>query len=123
MDADISAATQANLSQDAANDVLSRSVEDPGQHLAGEAAHGDQPVGKIDADLCHAIAVDLQNSGRSAEAETFYRAALALAPERSDTWSNLGLTILHSGRAAEAVECERQALRIDPDDIEALNNL
>ncbi len=78
---------------------------------------------EVDADLCHAVAVDLQNAGRRAEAETFYRAALALAPERPDSWANLGLTVLHEGRAEEAVECERQALRLDPDNVEALNNL
>ena len=77
----------------------------------------------FDADLCHATAVDLQNMGLQADAETLYRAALALAPERSDTWANLGLTVLHEGRVEEAVECERQALRLDPDNVEALNNL
>ena len=82
-----------------------------------------EPPVELDADMCHAVAVDLQNLGRGAEAETFYRAALALAPERPDSWANLGLVILHEGRAEEAVECERQALRIDPDNVEALNNL
>jgi tetratricopeptide (TPR) repeat protein len=89
----------------------------------GAAAGTGQPPLEIDADLCHAVAADLQNQGRGAEAETFYRAALALAPERPDTWSNLGLAVLQEGRAAEAVECERQALRIDPDNVEAMNNL
>jgi Flp pilus assembly protein TadD len=103
---------------DALDEIVLTWVGDPAQQpFAGE------PSLQFDADLCHAVAVDLQNSGRGAEAETFYRAVLALAPERPDTWSNLGLTVLREGRAAEAVECERQALRIDPDNVEALNNL
>lgn len=83
----------------------------------------DNPPVALDADMCHALAVDLQNLGRGAEAETFYRAALSLAPDRTDSWSNLGLAVLHGGRAEEAVECERQALRIEPDNVEAMNNL
>jgi Flp pilus assembly protein TadD len=91
---------------------------DPADAPGGE----EQPL-QIDADLCHAVAVDLQTLGRGAEAETFYRAALALAPERSDTWANLGLIVLREHRVQEAIECERQALRIDPGNVEALNNL
>jgi len=81
------------------------------------------PPPELDADACDAIADDLQNAGRAAEAETFYRAALALAPERPDSWANLGLAILKDGRPEEAVQCERQALRLDPEHVEALNNL
>jgi Flp pilus assembly protein TadD len=76
-----------------------------------------------DADLCHAVADDLQKQGRGNEAETYYRAALSLAPERPDSWANLGLAVLKDGRAEEAVQCEREALRLDPDNVEALNNL
>jgi tetratricopeptide (TPR) repeat protein len=92
--------------------------------VAGEAENGgsDSPV-EIDADWCHAFADDLQNRGRGNEAETFYRAALALAPERPDSWANLGLAVLKEGRAEEAVRCEREALRLDPENVEALNNL
>jgi Flp pilus assembly protein TadD len=108
--------------QDTSDEIVLRWVGDPAQSPHTGSSAGEPPF-EIDADLCHAVAVDLQNSGRSAEAETFYRAALALAPERPDSWSNLGLAVLHDGRAAEAVECERQALRIDPDNVEALNNL
>jgi Flp pilus assembly protein TadD len=93
-------------------------VGDPADMSGGE----EQPL-QVDADLCHAVAVDLQTLGRGAEAETFYRAALALAPERSDTWANLGLIVLQEHRVQEAIECERQALRIDPGNVEALNNL
>ncbi len=97
-------------------------ADTPTQIGASTERGGDDPI-VIDADLCHAIAADLQNQGRPSEAETFYRAALALSHDRPDSWANLGLTVLHAGRVEEAVECEREALRIDPDNVEALNNL
>jgi len=123
MDSDTPNPTLSHLSpQDASDEILLTWVGDPADSPLSKASEGEPPF-TIDADLCHAVAVDLQNSGRRVEAETFYRAALALAPERPDSWSNLGLTILQEGRAAEAIECERQALRIDPDNVEALNNL
>jgi len=81
------------------------------------------PPPEINADLCQEVADGLLNHGSAAEAETFYRAALALAPERPDSWANLGLAVLKEGRADEAVQCERQALRLDPENVEALNNL
>jgi len=109
-------------SSDAADEVLVRWAGDPAEAPPDDDTAGQSAI-PIDADLCHAVAVDLQNRGRGAEAETFYRAALALSPERPDSWANLGLTMLREGRAAEAVECERQALRIEPDNTEALNNL
>ena len=89
--------------------------------IKDEGATDVPPV--IDADLCHAVAQELQGRGREAEAETFYRAALALAPDRPNSWANLGLTVLRDGRAEEAVLCEREALRLDPDNVEAHNNL
>jgi Flp pilus assembly protein TadD len=75
------------------------------------------------AERFHAVADDLQTQGRGNEAETYYRAALALAPERPGSWANLGLAVLKDGRADEAVQCEREALRLDPENVEALNNL
>jgi tetratricopeptide (TPR) repeat protein len=89
---------------------------------APDTATPTKPL-EMNADTCHAIADDLQNLGRRAEAETFYRAALTLSPDRPDSWANLGLAILKDGRAEEAVLYERQALRLDPDNAEALNNL
>ncbi len=98
--------------------IRRESVEQPGDDFAERP---DEPG--LDADACHAIANDLHQQGQGIEAEAFYRAALALAPDRPESWANLGLAILKNGRAEEAVECERQALRLDPDNVEALNNL
>ncbi|MSP02221.1 MAG: tetratricopeptide repeat protein [Acetobacteraceae bacterium] len=82
-----------------------------------------EPPPDANAALCHALAEDLHKQGRAGEAETFYRAALALAPQRPDSWANLGLAVLTEGRAEEAIQCEREALRLDPDNVEAHNNL
>ncbi len=109
-------------SPNASDDVVFHRVADPTWKSPGDAAE-DEPQVIIDADLCHAMAVDLQNLRARRRGRNLYRAALALAPEHPDAWCNLGLVVLHDGRAAEAVECERQALRIDPDHVEALNNL
>jgi Flp pilus assembly protein TadD len=76
-----------------------------------------------DAERCHVLAEELHRTGRVGEAETFYRAALSLAPDRPSTWANLGLAVLKDGRAEEAVRCEREALRLDPANTEAHNNL
>lgn len=107
---------------DTSDDIAPPWIADPAQYPPRKAAE-EAPTVIVDADLCYATAVGLQNSGRGAEAEMYYRAALALAPEYPDAWCNLGLVVLHEGRAAEAVHCERQALRLDPDHVEALNNL
>ena len=77
----------------------------------------------IDAELCHQVAQGLHRDGREGEAETFYRAALSLAPGRPDSWAALGLAILKEGRAEEAVLCERESLRLDPTNPETHNSL
>jgi Flp pilus assembly protein TadD len=77
----------------------------------------------VDVETCQALGDDLQRQGRAKEAETFYRAALAMTPEHADIWSHLGLALLMDQRAEEAVLCEREALRLEPDNVEALNNL
>lgn len=76
-----------------------------------------------DADFYHDIAATLHRQGRAVNSIPYYRAALALEPERADTWSNLGLAALTAGRAEDAVQCERTALHLDPFDPEAHNNL
>jgi Flp pilus assembly protein TadD len=60
---------------------------------------------------------------RIAEAEPFYRRAIALDPNFKEAWMNLGLAILLQGRPDEALSCQREALRVDPDSADAQNNL
>jgi tetratricopeptide (TPR) repeat protein len=52
---------------------------------------------------------------RIAEAEPFYRRAIALDPDFKEAWMNLGLAMLLQGRPDEALSCQREALRVDPD--------
>lgn len=81
------------------------------------------PPDRLTPEICHTWAQDLQILGKLAEAETFYRAAIDLDPDRPRSWANLGLTVLRGGRIEEAIQCEREALRLDPTYVEAHNNL
>jgi Flp pilus assembly protein TadD len=60
---------------------------------------------------------------RKAEAEPFYRRAVALDPAFKEAWMNLGLVALSLGRPEDALLCQRQALRLDPASSDAHNNL
>jgi len=71
----------------------------------------------------HNFGYHLHLHNRLAEAEPFYRKAVALDPEFKHAWMNLGLVTLSLGKPEEAVCCQREALRIDPEDPDALNNL
>jgi tetratricopeptide (TPR) repeat protein len=53
-------------------------------------------------------------AGRLAEAETDYRAALAIAPGDAAVTHNLGVAIAAQGRHREAIACFDEALRRDP---------
>lgn len=83
----------------------------------------NEPPLEIDSDLCHAVAAEYHLKGVASEAETFYRAALALSPSRPDSWANLGMTVLESGRVEEAFQCQREALRLDPGNADVHNNM
>jgi Flp pilus assembly protein TadD len=60
---------------------------------------------------------------RLAEAEPFYRRAIAFDPDFEEAWINLGLVVLAQGRSDEALACQREALRLDPESADAHNNL
>jgi Flp pilus assembly protein TadD len=61
-------------------------------------------------------------AGRPAEAESAYRAALAIAPADPVVTHNLGVAIAAQGRHREAVGCFEEALRADPDFVSAHYN-
>ncbi len=71
----------------------------------------------------HSRGFDLHLQGHVAEAEEFYRKALALDPDFKEAWMNLGLAVFSLGRLEEAQDCQRQALRLDTDLADAHNNL
>jgi tetratricopeptide (TPR) repeat protein len=60
--------------------------------------------------------------GRPAEAESTYRAALALAPADPAVTHNLGVAIAAQGRHREAAGCFEEALRADPGFVSAHYN-
>jgi Flp pilus assembly protein TadD len=69
----------------------------------------------------HGFQLHLRN--QVAQAEPFYRRAIALAPDFQQAWINLGLAVLMQRRPEEALLCQRQALRLYPDSADAHNNL
>jgi Flp pilus assembly protein TadD len=81
------------------------------------------PVPEMGAAAYRAQADRLLGEGKPGEAETFYRAAIALDPESPEYWANLGLAMLHGGRPEEAARCAREALRLDPVNAGAMNAL
>jgi Flp pilus assembly protein TadD len=69
------------------------------------------------------VGFQLHLHNRLTEAEPFYQRAVALDPEFTDAWMNLGLALLSLGRLEEALACQREALRLDPESAGAQNNL
>jgi Flp pilus assembly protein TadD len=61
-------------------------------------------------------------SGRLAEAENAYRAALAIVPADPAVTHNLGVAIAAQGRHREAIGCFQDALRTDPSFVSAHYN-
>ena len=56
----------------------------------------------------------LKDLGQKAEAEEAYRQALAIDPQHTYAWSNLGGLLEDLGQKAEAEEAYLQALAVDP---------
>lgn len=68
-------------------------------------------------------AVELQQNGALAEAETVYREILALRPRHFDALQLLGALALQSGRYEEGASLLKQALEIDPRQAPVQSNL
>lgn len=68
-------------------------------------------------------AVELQQNGASAEAETVYREILALRPRHFDALQLLGALALQTGRYEEGVTLLKKALEIDPRQAAVHSNL
>ena len=61
-------------------------------------------------------------AGRPAEAESAYRAALAIVPGDPAVTHNLGVAIAAQGRHRDAIGCFDEALRADPGFVSAHYN-
>jgi Flp pilus assembly protein TadD len=65
----------------------------------------------------------LSERDKAAEAEGFYRAALALRPDTANAWNNLAAALGAQGKLAEAEKLIRHAIHLDPNHPLAYNNL
>jgi protein O-GlcNAc transferase len=68
------------------------------------------------------IAVGHHREGRMKDAETTYRAVLALAPDHADALHMLGIVLAAGGRESAAVESIGRALEIQPVNADFINN-
>lgn len=81
-------------------------------------------MAKQSAEYCALVAdamTDFQ-AGRAAEAESAYRAALAIAPGDPAVTHNLGVAIAAQGRQRDALVCFNEALEADPGFVSAHYN-
>lgn len=62
-------------------------------------------------------------AGRSVQAETAYRSAIAADPRFAEGHNNLGVLLMQQGRTTEALSEFEAALKINPDHTRTLNNL
>jgi len=72
--------------------------------LTGFVLWAAQTAAPRDSRLHNEYGIELQRSGRSAEAAAHFRAALDLDPRYADAAYNLALSMLSDGRAAEALD-------------------
>ncbi len=77
----------------------------------------------MDATLLNLAGVRAAEQGQTAEAEQFWRQAIALGPPNASVHFNLGVTLAASGRTSEALEQYQNAIRLDPGNAAAFANL
>jgi len=76
-----------------------------------------------DADAHYNRGVALHKQGRVAEAESAYRAALAVSPDDKDALNNLSVALRQLGREGETYEILTQLVTLDPSNAAGHNNL
>jgi serine/threonine protein kinase/Flp pilus assembly protein TadD len=65
----------------------------------------------------------IQEPGMQAEAVGFLRAALALRPDNTAVYNQLGVALYYQGKHAEAMDAYRKALELNPQYVKAYINL
>lgn len=89
------------------------------EHLAALLSEApDQPAG-----VYQTLAVQLYQTRRYAEADTWASQGLQRYPRSLELWNVRGVLLRRLGRLDEAVEALRAALRLQPSNISALTNL
>ncbi len=76
-----------------------------------------------DVDLLNETGVGVWREGRRSEAAEIFRHALAIKPDDSRIWTNLGLVLAEQDLKAEAIESYRTALRLEPNLFDPRMNL
>ncbi len=73
------------------------------------------------AELLHLLGTLLVQTGRSGEGANFLREAVALVPDRANSWSNLSQALLKTGDGLAALAAAREAHRLDGNADNTLN--
>jgi Flp pilus assembly protein TadD len=88
-------------------------------HIAQEALAQFAP----NDELCNLAGVCAVTLGELAQAEHYWRQAIALNPKAAQPYFNLGLLYASQRREDQAEQCYRQSLALDPGNLGALANL
>lgn len=68
------------------------------------------------------LAVQAKLAGKNEEAIDFYREAIAIKPDFTIAYVNLGVLLAGNGQLAAAIASYQQAIHLDPNQVEAHNN-
>lgn len=70
-----------------------------------------------------ALGLEAARRGEMAEAERFFRLAVAADPADAEAWNGLGVALIHQGARARGIEALHTALRLAPGHADAHRNL
>jgi tetratricopeptide (TPR) repeat protein len=110
---------------DSLKDAIGRfhRVDVPGRDVGERTLAFRRLLGRF-VDVCNAVAyalgvnfelgLALSEGHKPAEAEGYYRAALAVRPATPAVYTNLGKVLRDPGKGAEAAAEYRQAIALDP---------
>ena len=68
-------------------------------------------------------ALDMANSGKADDAVAIYHQAIAIDPQRSEAYDELGILYRELGNLSQAIHCFEKVTRLKPHDALAFNNL
>lgn len=88
-------------------------------------AETESPVEPLRASVSPLLAQGLEAAqrGELADAEGYFRRAVAQDAGDAEAWNSLGVVLVRQGEQAQGVEALRKALRMQPSHIEAHRNL
>ena len=92
----------------------------------GSAVRSDAPAGAPPMPDAHALfarALQAQEAGERGQAEALWKQVIAVAPDRAEPLTNLGVVYRTSGRIDDAIREYEAAIRLDPTDAVTYHNL